>query len=134
MPREKIAHPTPRIEGDHPRFLPVVGWNRDMDVQFGLEAENDHHLVDVIYGDEDTRAEIYRLLIQRLDQEGVGAQASDAIRSLGSPETVGRWILDAVTGSTPYGGSIWWHPGRQQINALIRLLRKARDAAFGRDE
>lgn len=132
MPREAIHSPTPHREGDPLAVHLEVGWQRDCDVQVGISADNDHHLVDVIYGGPQGETAVGDLFKQRVEQEQRHALA-EALGDV-DDQVLGRWILDSVTGSTPYGGSIWWHPGRLQINALIRLLRKARDAAFGRDE
>lgn len=105
-----------------------------MDVQLGIETEDDRHLVDYIYADDQER--IAHLLVERLQQSGFkiapreGTPAGEELEA----DTLGRFILDAVTGSTPFGTSVWWRPDRRQINDLIRLLRRARDAAFGRDE
>lgn len=32
------------------------------------------------------------------------------------------------------GNGFYWTPNRNQLNELIRVLRRARDQAFGRDE
>lgn len=47
---------------------------------------------------------------------------------------LGRDILDSVTNASDVDGSYWTWLDRPAVNRLIRLLRKARDNAFGRDE
>lgn len=131
MPKQKIGHTTPDVEG-FGRFDFVVGWNRDMSVQVGIETPDaggagtgQRHLVDFIYGDQST--EIGKMLRERLQLDTAeGAYPA-------TDDVLGRIILDCVTGSTPFGTSVWWHPDRQMINKLIRTLRLARDQAYGKD-
>lgn len=135
MPKEKIVAASP-----DDRFRFEVGWNRDMNVQVGIATVDDRHLVDEFYGHPTVLARIGRDLAGRLGSSGELARAlharetakdSDAERV--AEEQIGRQVLDAVTGSDYGMSSLWWHPERAQINTLIRLLRKARDAAFGAD-
>lgn len=128
MPKQKINHSTPAAL-DEKRFDLVVGWNRDMDVQVGIatadQPDGQHHLIDHVYGDPQTIATIGASVRKELTLGDGYVRYTD--------EQIGRTVLDAVTGSTPFGESVWWHPSRQMINDLIRALRKARDAAFGTD-
>ena len=122
MPKEKINHSTP-----DDRFQLEVGWQRDMDVQVGIATSDGRHLVDEFYGQEAVLQKIgdamrnYALAPENLAALNVGGT------------TLGRVVLDVVTGSDYGMSSLWWHPDRDQINSLIRLLRKARDAAYGAD-
>lgn len=142
MPRETVPN---HSSGD---FLVHVGWQKDMHMQVGITTPDDgsgqHHLVDYFYGSDPTLERIGRSLVALLDGEPDrcvtealdnfrAAQDSDAER--GALLVLGRHVLDVVTGSAegPSTG-LWWTPSRFQVNALIRLLRKARDAAHGRDE
>lgn len=132
MPKHTVNNPNPLAVGEK-RFRLVVGWNRDMDVQVGIETDDQpdgqHHLVDHVYGGE--AATIGAALRARLgldelyDREGSQLDYDNA--------DLGRMVLDAVTGSTPFGTSVWTHPDRQGINRMIRLLREARDQAYGKD-
>lgn len=137
MPRETIFSPYPHDPASGPLpFQMQVGWQRDMDVQVGISTHDDRHLVDYVYASEETS--IGRSVWDRLHE-----LAPEAFKPLDFKTSdqedeffkkVGRETLDSVTGSTPFGTSVWWNPGRVQINQFIRLLRKARDAAYGRDE
>lgn len=79
------------------QFHVIVGWQRDCDVQ-------------------------------------VGIQTSDG-RPIGEHLTVTEADDNGVTISRPAGfDSLWGSLNRAALNELIRVLRKARDAAYGRDE
>lgn len=135
MPKESIyGDPGDRVVLD-------IGWNRDMDVQVGIRTADDHHLVDEFYGQEPVLERIGRDLAQRLKSDGGelaaalhrAEQAKDSDSERLAFQHAGRQVLDAVTGSDYGMSSLWWHPNRDQVNRLIRALRKARDAAFGAD-
>lgn len=53
-------------------------------------------------------------------------------------ETVAKTSPSLPAGATPVlpGESLgmWWTPSREQINQLIRVLRRGRNAAYGADE
>lgn len=133
--------PKETINGDpDDRFVLDVGWNRDMDVQVGIRSVNNFHLVDEFYGEPVVLARIGKELRKRLASDGELATAlhqaetsNDSDAETLALQHVGRQVLDAVTGSDYGMSSLWWNPGRSQINRLIRALRKARDAAFGSD-
>jgi len=139
MPRETVFTPYPHDPATGPAPFQIhVGWQRDQDVQVGIgtpeTGTGQYHIVDHVYGDDVER--IGQLMQTFLIENSMGVQhdfrTSDAERDYHA--LLGRGVLDAVTGSNPFGTDIWWRPGRAQINTLIRLLRKARDAAYGRDE
>ena len=145
MPKQKINHSTPAAV-DETRFDLTVGWQRDCGVQVGIETvdngDGQRHLVDYIYGSDETLESIGREVVRALGRNGGKSNAFDTVYAhQGHPnpttdaaaQMVGRAVLDAVTGSTPFGTSVWWHPTRHMINALIRTLRKARDQAYGAD-
>lgn len=138
MPKQRINHSTPP-QVDEIRFDLVVGWQRDCDVQVGIETANQvdgqHHLVDHVYGDPECLAAIGELLVQKLAETGwkIERDSSKPAPFGASGAALGRLVLDSVTGSSPFGTGVWWHPSRHMINDLIRTLRKARDAAFGTD-
>ena len=130
MPKEKI---NPSYPQEGPSLHMEIGWDRDMDVRIGIVADDGHHLIDALYGDQLAMEEIERIFTNLLKQCGyvviVDPDSATEVRD----ESLGRIILDAVTGSTPYGNGIWIHPGRRELNDLVRLTRKARDQAFGAD-
>jgi hypothetical protein len=137
MPKDIIMYPTPPSTGER-RFDMVVGWQRECDVQVGIktqpEPDGQHHLIDVIYGGH--LRDIGEALSARIAKEHAldvyaGYRNANAEGTLHAE--LGQMVLDAVTGSTPFGDGVYWHPSRSQINDLIRSLRKARDQAFGSD-
>lgn len=116
----------------------VVQWHPDqMMVGLGMELPDDipnRHFVDAVYGNVPCQTKIGKIFFQRRRQdfpENIDFQTSDQEAEFFNQ--LGRDILDAVTGSELSDG-LWTWMDRPHINRLIRLLRKARDAAFGRDE
>lgn len=82
----------------------TVGWERGNHVQVGIETADG------------------RPIVTNLTYGG--PEAED-----GSPATT----VTMTTGAAEFK-SLWSTLDRQGVNDVIRLLRKARDAAFGRDE
>lgn len=121
MPKESMY-------GDpNDRFTLDIGWQSDMDVQVGIRTIDGKHLVDEFYGNDVQLAKIGDAVRDyALDPKNASALNVGGVG-------LGRTVLDVVTGSDYGMESLWWHPGRAQINRLIRTLRKARDAAFGSD-
>ncbi len=119
----------------------IVQHNADqMSVGLGLEQDSskpDHHLIDQIYGDNLIQIKIGKRLIDKLSSEiEWGLKLPDFLDNDMQDDfycRIGRITLDSVTGSTPFNSQFTWldRPG---VNRLIRLLRKARDVSFGRDE
>jgi hypothetical protein len=116
----------------------VVQWNNDlMSVGLGLEPRSvvpGLHFVDAIYGGVPSQTQIGKIFFEKRRQdfeEHMDFATSDAEAEFYNQ--LGRDILDAVTGSSTTDG-IWTWLERSGTNRLIRLLRKARDASFGRDE
>lgn len=143
MPHETIYPPNPPgFTASGTGFATGVAWGRDRDevqVGVGYTGSNgeQYHLVDAIYGDPDLLADIGSSLVTALKDQN--SSLSDALRLIedGKREgyaCVGRQVLDAVTGSTPAGTAVWADLDRRGVNALIKLLRRARTAAFGQDE
>lgn len=109
----------------------VVQYSPDlMSVGLGIEYNDlngvpgSYGIVDVIYGSDENLAEIGKLFREKLS--GVEILLND--------KDLGRMILDAVTGSNDSFNSAWVWLDRPATNRAVRLLRKARDSAFGRDE
>lgn len=149
MPREVIHQPQPQPGEIGQAFRLAVGWDREAGhVQIGVEtveqSDGQHHLIDQIYGDAPTLTAIGRTLIARLrDYDPAEHDGESLIGPVDFKDSdteaqwyagVGRDVLDAVTGSTPFGTSVWVTVGRRAVNDLIRVVRRARDAAFGKDE
>ena len=122
----------------HAKDYPGVG--------VGLEPNSEYpgrmHFVDAIYGGSPNQTEIGKIFCERVKQEndlnppGKEFTVPDFEDSDAEAEwynALGRAILDSVTGSSS-DASLWTWLDRPGVNRLIRILRKARDTAFGRDE
>lgn len=134
--KEKV---TPTVAGScdvHIQF-----YNDLVDVGLGLEPKMGpdiptHHFIDMIYGERHTQVQIGKIFFDQMSEIGLRLERPD-FQDVNSEEdfynNLGRRILDSVTGSSPVTG-LWTWLDRPAINRLIRLLRKARDTAYGRDE
>lgn len=118
----------------------IVQFNHDLEqVGIGMEPRKDvpsKHMIDQIYGNANTQTMIGKIFRERIKEDRhidihEGYSAANAEEVLDNQ--LGRMILDAVTGSVALDG--WWTwLDRPACNRLIRLIKKARDTAFGRDE
>lgn len=135
MPREMI-------NGQDGRFNLHVGWSPDQDVQIGIETVDGSSLLMALYGSRDSLERVGRRAIEAgwqaeiPDERGGSAAAGDAYRA------VGLKILSVVEGA-PLGGpepagdvwtGIWTTLTRFGCNRAIKMVRRGRDVAFGRDE
>ena len=123
MPRETI-----NIHSDDPNIFDIkVGWTKDQYMQLGLESFDHRTLVWILYENyvEKIGAEVRKLLVDFMESPTVPPE----------DEVIGRFILNTldIVNSGPVS-SLWTTPSRHEVNDLIRLLRKARDAAYGKDE
>lgn len=116
----------------------VVQYTRDRAlVGIGLEPQSNvpnAHFVDAIYGGVPSQTVIGKIFFEKRRQdfqEHLDFQTSDDEAEFFN--LLGRDILDSVTGSSSLDG-LWTQLDRPGTNRLIRLLRKARDISFGRDE
>lgn len=98
-----------------------VGWARDNYVQLGTSTEDGRSLVWQLYGEP--------IALSR-----VGEAVNQALSKVANPseEDVGKLVLDALDTAEVFT-SVWSGLDRQDCNRLIRLLRRARDQAFGAD-
>lgn len=108
-----------------------VGWTRDMYMQIGLEDSEERSLFWILTGND-----IKRTAIGEAIRKIVIPEKDSPLYN--KPDLTDKEICEAVlnlldTVCYP-NSSIWATPSRQKANELIRLLRKARDSAFGRDE
>ncbi len=108
-----------------------VGWRQDGEVQVGVEQAAGFSLVSVLYGDPKCMERIGTEVARQIG--AAEPQTSDAAASWG------RAILNIVEASQPVPGSpsytgVWSTLNREGCNRLIKTVRRARDAAFGRDE
>jgi hypothetical protein len=118
-----------------------VGWRPDDHVQVGVETAAGYSLLTMLYSDEDTLARVGRAAA---DHGWPQADDTDCDSDTERAEMVriGREVLNLVEAADPapdpnsthgYTG-VWSTLDRGGCNRLIRVLRRARDSAFGRDE
>lgn len=111
--------PKERITGDGP-FVVKVGWDHHGSVQVGVEGEGERSLFWLLLGDTQT--------LTRLGEQ-VGELTGD------NDEAVGRSLLNVIdVASGDNCSGVWSNLDRYGLNHLIRILRRARDQAFGKDE
>jgi len=113
MPKESV----PVSDGES--FRVKIGWSEET-VQIGVENVEGHSLLDTLYGDIETLRAIGRNF------------SGEANHTLSDVER-GADIVEYIAGRKPEFTGVWSTLNRNQINYLIRLLRKARDRAFGAD-
>lgn len=141
MPRETII--TSRFPGDD-NFNVKVGWNRDMDVQIGISESMDRSMW-WVFGEkyldqigEDVQKAItagvptddYDFTVKTMD----GKLCINETRRDLTNEELGNVILNLLDTTCGSFDSLWSTLSRKDINDLIRVLRRARDSAFGKDE
>lgn len=113
-----------------------IGWTNDRDVQVGVETAEGHALLSRLYGDDETLAAIGR----KLADSGMIPPAPTPQADHGHTwlAAQGRYVLNVIEGSAsnPTGSftGVWSTLDRAGCNRLIKAVRRARDAAFGRDE
>lgn len=130
MPREKIRG------NDRDGYDVQVGWHPDgADVQLGVETVDGRSLLTVLYGSDPQLERIGNLV----GDAGRKPLTKDDARAFG------REVLDLIEGGSPPSApdearppwgydSVWARLDRHGCNRLIRMLRRARDSAFGADE
>lgn len=128
MPRETITD----IVGS---YDVKVGWEPERDVQIGVTVADPTPLVNTLYGDQET-LEAVGLNLKARFGIGVDDALSDEEKSEVMRE-IARTALSTLTecanDGAPYYG-VWATLDRAGCNRVIRVLRRARDSAFGRDE
>ena len=124
MPRETI-----RIHSNEADIFDIkVGWTKDQYMQIGLEHFEHRSLISIFFNSDDAKKMLGREVRGLvLDAKADATQWDD--KELG--ERILKMLENTTSGSHP---SIWTSPSRHEVNELIRLLRRARDSAFGRDE
>lgn len=139
MPRETI-----RMNSEDNTFDIKVGWTKDMSMQIGLEEAQGRSLAWVLFGGS---AERLGEEVQKAIAAGTNPEDKFTVKNMSgnlvineinvplTNEETGWAILNIldVTTRGPVSG-IWATPSRHEVNELIRVLRRARDSAFGRDE
>lgn len=123
MPRE-VVHTS--IDGP---YLAKVGWQADRHVQLGVEGDEGRSLNWLLHQD---RAETIGDATLQMVRDMVKARGKDTPDEAFN-RAVGEGVLDLLdTNGGDYRG-VWTNLDREGCNRLIRLLRRARDAAFGAD-
>jgi hypothetical protein len=116
-------------------FDPQVGWSRDKYVQVGMETQNSAPLVSQLYESEGGLLRLARGCresdIGELLAELADAPTSDVEHKVLTH--LGRQLLGVFLDVGTFSG-IWADLTREEINHFIRVLRRARDQAYGRDE
>lgn len=113
MPRETISSCVDP-------YSAKVGWYPDREVQVGVERSDEGSMLWLLFNDLGALgAEVRKMGLVQYDDD----------------EQRGRALLNSldVLSHNQYAG-LWCTLDRQGCNRMIRILRKARDAAFGRDE
>lgn len=116
MPKEMVRSAT-----ESP-YRVKVGWHHAGGVQVGVEAEGERSLFWELLGSSP----------EALQKLGAAARSLPVDAD---DEAFGRHVLNMldVASNGGYAG-VWSDLDRQGCNDLIRLTRKARDTAFGKDE
>lgn len=148
MPKEIVAGSA--VPGTEDGFHVKVGWGTDS-VQVGVETDQGHSLFWVLLGatvtdqhktsdQEQEERERVRLRLAEL-----GARTREAVENLPRrDDDTGHLMTDARVGEAvlnlmdemtilEYTG-VWADLSRDGCNRLIRIVRKARDSAYGADE
>ncbi|HJS83638.1 MAG TPA: hypothetical protein VJ742_12465 [Nitrososphaera sp.] len=131
MPREIVP------SGDDSPFHVKVGWHHG--VQVGIEGDDGRSLLWLLYGSKlgeigrVARAAVEDAVLEECSCEHYPCEHTDKYE-----EFIGRSILNQLdvlsdSGERGYAG-IWSDLDRWGCNRLIRLVRKARDGAYGKDE
>lgn len=126
MPRETIQ--------GHPHtvnpYEVKVGWAVDCDVQVGVEMPG--HVIPQLLG---VHAEYATNVEQTRAVADLGAVIREALDGLSPTDDVGigRAVSQALSKRFDHQG-VWADLDRGGVNKLIKVLRRARDSAFGRDE
>lgn len=131
MPRETITTPTPADD-----FEVKVGWARDMDMQIGVEQAQGKSLFWQLLGSEVLLPEIGMATRWAVSGSSLSLEeySANEANTEGDNVNIARRLLNAMDTSAPWYQGVWANLDRKGCNDLIRILRRARDAAFGRDE
>lgn len=111
-----------------------VGWQPDSYVQVGVELSGDEVILERLYGNRDVLREVGRTMLDAIVKLDPLPLTTDEQVDAACDAT-GRAVLEAVAaaGSEEFKG-LWSTLDRDGCNRLIKVLRRARDSAFGRDE
>lgn len=119
--------PKEAVHTDGP-FHAIVGWAADRDVQVGVEGDEGRSVNWLLYGPQHPNDDV----LERLGRELLDVVACTDARC--KPVDLGAAalnILDTLVGPPVCG--VHATLDRGGCNRLIRVLRRARDAAYGAD-
>lgn len=103
-----------------------VGWTRECDVQLGVEDSEGRSL---FWKFGDTHVEMIGSEVRRIVIDAENNNQREF-----NNQVMGENVLNMLdTVCFPYSG-VWSNLNRHQVNQLIKVLRRARDSAFGKDE
>lgn len=145
MPKERIYN---AISGP---YEVQVGWHADSDVQVGVELHDAREEHSDYAGLPDRRSLLWQLFGNTENLVRFGRELGEHIKRTGYPTASHGWVSsnDAEREEAHMNFAIGvlmllqddWKPTgawatltREGCNKLIRVLRRARDSAFGRDE
>lgn len=123
MPRETVTH-----QGG--TFEVQVGWSPDQDVQIGVSSQGGTPLVREFMAPDPLGLAI-RQLLESFGMNTHGTRVTGMFDM--NNQALGEAFLAMLEERCHYS-SLWSDLNRYEINRLIKLLRKARDSAYGRDE
>lgn len=139
MPKETIRRREDGRTSDE--FAVTVGWNAHGGTQVGVEHDKSRSLVWQLYGPGSPEVEPLEsspsttplIKVGQAVAEGVARYRAENDGAEPNEYYLGQIVLNALDVVNVFHG-VWADLDRRQINDLIKLLRRARDAAFGRDE
>lgn len=131
MPKE-IIYSAGAVSDDESGYHAKVGWTADREVQIGVEANGGRSLFWTLTGCRSGDAQDEGL-------RRIGVWIREALPRVNPLDLDDRELARAILNTLDaqangqYAG-VWVDLDRGGCNRLIRALRKARDAAYGRDE
>lgn len=132
MPKETIHASTP---AEHDGFQLSVGWYPDQEVQVGMQVRLiEDTILDRLYSSH--AEEIGRVFAWWLTEEYAKWPEPATKGDDDWFAALGNQVLSWVRSNRSFveRDGIWTSMDRRQINEAIKILRKARDSAYGRDE
>lgn len=127
MPKEMIGTPTPNEP-----FELRVGWQRDMDVQVGVEHGGGRSMFWQLL--EPYKSSIGREMVALVDDAKIPSEGWTEADYEEAYAKLAEGLLNVLDTQTGAYQGIWAQLDRKGCNDLIRVVRRARDAAFGQDE
>lgn len=125
MPQEVIFD-----QDEKDGFVVRVGWTPEKSVEVATTTRG-RSIAQVLYGgSQDHLLQLGSKVRSLLDEEEPGRSAQDSDIALG--DEILTYLTERHGTGHPYDG-LFVHLDRRGCNRLIKMLRKARDAAYERD-